>query len=140
MAEKISWEDLKEMVKGLSDAQQRLAERVAEQMAESQKQMAERVAESQKRTDAMHRQTEAAQQKTEEAFQDLKVHMKELSRSVRHINDRWGQFMENPAERDLLNLLRERGIRVDKILSGLLALEDDGHTRKAEYDLVQEGY
>ena len=86
------------------------------------------------------KKTEAAQQKTEAALQDFKEHVKDqgkkLSLSVDHINWRWGHFMENLAERDLLELLCGWGIAVDKILSRLLALDDDGYTRKAEYDLV----
>ena len=86
------------------------------------------------------KKTEAAQQKTEAALQEFKESVdkqcRELSRSVRNINTRWGQFMENLAEKDLPVLLRERGIQVDKILPHLLALKNDGYTRKAEYDLV----
>ena len=86
------------------------------------------------------KKTEAAQQKTEAALQAFKEHVeeqgKELRRSIGHINGRWGQFMENLAEKDLLELLCGRGIRVDKILPHLMALDDDGYTRKAEYDLV----
>ena len=102
---------------------------------------------AQQKTEAAQQKTEAAQQKTEAALQDLKEHIrdfklhveeqgKKLSLSVDHINWRWGQFMENLAEKDLLELLCERSIRVDKILPNLLALDDDGYTRKAEYDLV----
>ena len=115
-------------------------------MAEIQRVIKE-LGEAQQKTEAAQQKTEAAQQKTEAALQELKQEManfkqhvekqgRDLHRSIGHINGRWGQFMENLAEGDLLDLLRRQDIRVDKILPNLLALEDDGHTRKAEYDLV----
>ena len=86
------------------------------------------------------KKTKAALQDLKENIRDFKEHVEEqgkkLSLSVDHINWRWGHFMENLAEKDLLKLLCGRGIRVDKILPHLMALDDDGYTRKAEYDLV----
>ena len=51
-------------------------------------------------------------------------------------NDRWGQFMENLVEGDMLKLMRGKGIDVKEVHSHVLALKGDGHTRLAEYDLV----
>ena len=124
MGKRVTLEELQEMMAAAMASIRELAEEGKKTEAAQQK------------TEAAQQKTEAAQQKTEAAMQDLKEHMKELKRSIGHINDRWGQFMENLSEKDLLALLCDRGIRVDKILPHLLALKNDGYTRKAEYDLV----
>ena len=128
MGKKVTLEELREMMAAATASIRELA--VENKKTEAA--IKELVAEGKK--------TEAAQQKTEAALQDFKEYVEEqgkkLSLSVDHINWRWGYFMENLAEKDLLALLCDRGIRVDKILSHFLAMDEDGHSRKAEYDVV----
>ena len=156
MAEKNIMVEIQQVIKDLGEAQQKTEE--AQQKTQA---VLQEVAGEQKKTEAAQQKTEEAQQKTqavlqevageqkktETALQELKQEManfkqhvekqgRDLHRSIGHINGRWGQFMENLAEGDLLDLLRGQDIGVDKVLPNLLALEDDGHTRKAEYDLV----
>ena len=128
MGKKVTLEELQEMIAATTAS--------VEGLADGHR----KVAEEQKKTEAAIKELVAEGKKTEAALQDFKEYVKEhgkkLSLSVDHINWRWGYFMENLAEKDLLALLCDRGIQVDKILSHFLAIDEDGHTRKAEYDVV----
>ena len=62
--------------------------------------------------------TEESQQKTEESLQKTQKEVRELNQSLKeqggNFNNKWGQFLENFLEGDLVSLLDGRGIKVER--------------------------
>ena len=135
-------EDLQRVILDLAEAQKKTE--AAQQRTEAAQQKTEcsmkEVHEAQKKTEAAQQKTEAAQQKTEAAQQKTEESLQRLEKSLNkaagEFNNRWGEFMENLVRGDLVKLFRGRGIDVVTVSPRVTALASDGHTRKAEYDLV----
>ena len=130
MADKITLQDLKQIVKDLGEAQQKTA--IAQQKTEA----------AQQKTEAAQQKTEAAQQKTQQALDRLAAEHekteKVLRKAIGNINDRWGQFMENLVKEDLLNLMQEKGIAVHELHPNVEAMSrgEKKRTCLAEFDLL----
>ena len=84
--------------------------------------------EEQKKTEAaqpengggINQKTEASQPKTEGSLRELKETVAKTSESIDkangNFNNKWGEFLENFIEGDLLNIFKKRNIEVNRIL------------------------
>ena len=165
MAEKVSLEDLRQIVRDLSrtqrelaeqvsEAQQRLAEqisesqqRMAEQVSEAQQRMAEQISEAQQRTEEAQQRTEEAQQRTEEAQQRLgekleitqkivKEQSKSLKRASGNFTSKWGRFLEGFVKGTLVALLQKRGIEVSRLQRRMNIPSEVPGESAGDFDLV----
>ena len=164
MAKNVSLEDLKEVIKDLSEAQrqgevarQRLAEQVSEaqkrteeaqqRTEEAQQRLAAEVSEAQKRTEEAQQRTEAAQQRTVEAQQRTEAALKETQAAVEkqsknldkasgNFNNKWGAFMEKLVKGNLVDLLQKRGISVDAVTRKFEICDKSSKNKLAEFDLL----
>lgn len=68
---------------------------------------------------------------------DLQIEktMKSIERASGNFNNKWGQFLENLVSGDLVSLLQQRGIRVDKIKPRVKYLFPDKNIG-TEFDLI----
>ena len=96
---KATLEDLQEIIRDLG---------------ESQKAVQEAQKAAQKDTRELKEAFKAEQQKTEEAIRRTQ---ESIDKANGNFNNKWGAFMEDLVKGDLIRLLNERGIEVDKILS-----------------------
>ena len=122
---KITLEDLQQIIKDLGEGQKMLQE--------AQKETAKSLQEFKRETKKAQQKVAEAQQKVAEAQQETE---KALKKAIGNFNDKWSQFMENLVREDLLRLMRDNKIAVHDVHSNVMALKGDGHTRLAEYDLV----
>ena len=124
--EKVSLEDLRQIIRDLSETQQELAkqvseaqqqgelarQRLAKQVSESQQRMAEQISESQQRT-------EEAQQRLGEKLEITQKIVKEQSKSLKrasgNFTSKWGRFLEGFVKGTLVALLQKRGIEVSRL-------------------------
>ncbi len=92
--------------------------------------------ESQRKTEESQRKTEESRRKTEESLRELKEFVLKLGGEF---NRKWGDFMENLIEGDLVSLLRSWGLEMidAKIqpIPKVVVPRDDG-TQKYELDLI----
>ena len=65
----------------------------------------------------------------------LKKTMRSVDKTNGNFNNKWGQFLENLVEGDLVRLLNQRGILVDKVLSQVKYLRSNRNFG-SEYDLI----
>ena len=104
------------------------------------------VATAQQKTEAAQQKTEAAQQKTEAAQQKTEVSLRELREIVEktsesidkangNFNNKWGEFLENFIEGDVLNIFKKRNIEVNRIFPRAVVKRAD-NTVEAEYDFI----
>ena len=89
--------------------------------------------ESQGKTEESLRGLQESQGKTEESLRELGDH---LRRADGNFNTKWGHFLENFVEGDVVRLLREGGMKVDTLVPGLVVRKDDDPRPRAEHDLV----
>ena len=127
-AKKATLEDAWEIVKELGKAQKETDRQLKETCFE--------LKEAQKETDRQLKETD--RQLKETSF-ELKEAVKETMRSVEktngNFNNKWGSFLEDLVQGDLVNLLNKRGIQVVKINSRVKYLRSDNSVG-AEYDLI----
>ena len=106
--EKVSLEDLRQIIRDLSETQQELAK----QVSEAQQRMAEQISESQQRT-------EEAQQRLGEKLEITQKIVKEQSKSLKrasgNFTSKWGRFLEGFVKGTLVALLQKRGIEVSRL-------------------------
>ena len=80
-----------------------------------------------------------SQIKTEESLRQTQKEVRELNESLKeangNFNNKWGHFLENLLEGDLVNLLKEWGITVERTLPSITVKRPDGKIA-AEYDLL----
>ena len=125
MGEKVSLEDLKQIIRELSEAQkqgeaarQRLAEQVSEAHRQTEVALKE-VAEAQKKTEEAQRETAEAQQRTEESLKKTQAVVREQSESLKsadgNFTRKWGRFLEGFVKGNLVALLQKRGIEVGRL-------------------------
>ena len=119
------WKILKELGQAQKRTEKVMARTKAE-ITESQKKTEEaqqRVAEAQKETERVmaltKKEVAEAQKKTERVQQETKEALKELSKNLDkasgNFNNKWGRFLEGFVRGNLLALLRERGIPVERV-------------------------
>ena len=153
MAEKVSLEDLKQIIKDLSEAQkqgeaarQRLAEQVSEAQQRTEAALKE-VAEAQKKTEEAQKKTEEAQKKTVEAQQRTEESLKRTEEAIEqqgknldkasgNFNNKWGAFMEKLVKGNLIDLLQKQGIAVDAVTRKFEIWDKNNKDQLAEFDLL----
>ncbi len=99
--------------------------------------------ESQRKTEESHHKTEESHRKTEESLRELQEVVKEVSKTANkfggEFNRKWGDFMENLIEGDLVSLLRNWGLKmIDANIQPIpkvVARREDGNP-KYELDLI----
>jgi len=102
--------ELKEIVRDLAEAQQRTEQRVG-QLAEAQQrteQRLEQLAEAQQRTEQRLEQLAEAQRRTEEELRTLALGLNQTHSEVAGLGRQFGYALENEAYRALPALLRDR--------------------------------
>ena len=87
---------------------------------------------NQKERERMAKEHKADQKKTEVSLRELR---KSLDKASGNFNNKWGQFMERLIQGDLLKLLGERGIAVEKILPKVCLGRPD-KSIAMEFDLI----
>ena len=119
-ANKITLEELQQIIKDLGEAQKETAKSLQEFKRETKKAQ-QKVAE--------------AQQKVAEAQQETE---KALKKAIGNFNDKWSQFMENLVREDLLNLMWEKNIDVHELHPNVEAMSRGKKKRicLAEFDLL----
>ena len=84
------------------------------------------------------RKTEESQRKTEESLRQTQKEVRELNKSLKeangNFNNKWGHFLENLLEGDLVKLLNGQNIKVEEVYPRLV-VKRSGVIR-GEYDLV----
>ena len=150
MGEKVSLEDLKQIIKDLSEAQRQgevARQRLAEEVSEAQRQgevarqrLAEQVSEAQRRTEEAQQRTEEAQQRTEKALKETQAVVREQSESLKrasgNFNNKWGAFMEKLVKGNLIDLLQKQGISVDVVIRKIEIWDKNNKDQLAEFDLL----
>ena len=159
MANKVTLEDLQQIIKNLGELVQEVAKAQKETEASHKEVAAEqkKTEEAHQKTEEAHQKTEEAQQKTEEAqqktaealqdfkremaeaLQDFKKETKEaLNGAVGEFNEKWSTFMENLVKEDLLNLMQEKNIDVHALYPNVIAMSrgKKKKTHLAEFDLL----
>ena len=122
MAEKNTIEEVRQAIMELAQENKK-TEAIIQEVAESQKKteaVCRELAESRKKT-------EAAQRKTEEVWQQTRKEMekdnKRFNREMKKLNDlfttQWGRLIEVLVDGDLVRLLREKKIDVDRTLQNI---------------------
>ena len=114
MAEKVSLEDLKQIIKDLSEAQKQ-TEAALKEVAEAQK------------------ETEESLKRTEEAIEQQG---KNLDKASGNFNNKWGAFMEKLVKGNLIDLLQKQGIAVDAVTRKFEIWDKNNKDQLAEFDLL----
>ena len=82
------------------------------------------------------RRTEEARRKGEKALREsLQELTKNLNEASGNFNNKWGKFLENLVKGDLVKLLSERNIKVDRIQPRLV-ISDPNRRKVGDFDLV----
>ena len=126
-AKKVTMEEVWAAIKASEDAR-REGEKA---LRESQRKGEAALREAQQRTEEAQQRTEEAQQKTEETLQQL---TENLNKASGDFTNKWGQFLENLIEDDLVKLLNEQNIKVEEVFPRLVVKKSGVVT--GEYDLV----
>ncbi|MCY4644022.1 MAG: hypothetical protein OXB88_05335 [Bacteriovoracales bacterium] len=115
------------------------------EIKEMQKDTAQRFKETERRFQDTERRFQDTDRQFKEEAQESKKARRQLDKEIRKLmrsiddtngrfNTKWGKFLENLVYGDLVNLLNERGIQVNRIHPRLRCLVN--HMIVAEYDLV----
>ena len=145
--EKVSLEDLRQIIRDLSETQQELAkqvsesqQRLAEQISESQQRMAEQISEAQQRTEEAQQRTEEAQQRLGEKLEITQKIVKEQSKSLKrasgNFTSKWGRFLEGFVKGTLVALLQKRGIEVSRLQRRMNIPSEVPGESAGDFDLV----
>ena len=92
----------------------------------------EAVSKAQQKTEEAQQKTEVEQQKTEQALRELS---NSLNRAYGDFTNKWGEFVSSLVSGNLVRLLKERDIAVDRIQQRVICYRKDG-IKEYEYDLV----
>ena len=125
--------------KALREAQKK-TEKGFQKLQESQQKTEKALRESQEKTEKSLRES---QEKTEKSLRELKKSLKESNRELTknlneangNFNNKWGKFLENLVKGDLVKLLSERNIKVDRIQPRLIICGPTGR-EIGDFDLV----
>ena len=109
---------------------------VIKELGESHRKTEESLRESERKTqEALReykREMQESQRKTEESIRKTQ---KAIDQANGNFNNKWGRFLENLLQGDLVSLLKERGIEVGRIISRKKTLREDGMA-KSEIDIL----
>ena len=139
MAEKVSLEDLKQIIKDLTEAQQQgevTRQRLAEQVTDAQRQTEaalKEVAEAQRETEESLKETQTAVKRGQEA---VEKQGKNLDKASGNFNNKWGAFMEKLVKGNLIDLLQKQGIAVDAVTRKFEIWDKENKNQLAEFDLL----
>ena len=120
-------DDIKSVIKELAEGHKK-TEKILREIAKEHKKTEEVIQEVAK----AQQKTEESQQKTEESLIELKESLQEANGNF---NNKWGSFLENFIEGDLLKIFKKRNIEVNRIYPGHTIKRED-NTIKAEYDFI----
>ena len=131
---KATLEDVWETINSLGEAQKQTekAQQKTEKLLQETQKGQKEVQEAQKRTEKAQQKTEKAQQKTEESLQSLG---EKLDQADGNFNSKWGRFLEDLVRGDFLNLLRDRGMDVIRVLPRVPFYRPDGN-QAGDIDLL----
>ena len=136
-----SFREVAEAQKETEAAQQKTEESLRE-VAKAQKETKaaqQKTEESLREVTEAQKETEVAQQKTEVAQQKTEIFLRDLGKKIDKVNgdltNKWGRFIENLVEGDLVNLLAPWDIKVNKVQPNLRYSTVEG-IPKGEFDLV----
>ena len=101
-------------------------------LGHSQKKTQESLQETQRAMRESRKETEKSLQKTQESLQNLN---KSLDKASGNFNNKWGAFMEGLVKGDIVRLLNEWNIQVEKVMPRVKIRRKD-YTIKNEYDLI----
>ena len=113
VVKKATLEDLQEIIRDLGESQ-KAAQEDTRKLKEAQKAAEEDTRKLKEAQKAAQEAFKAEQQKTEEVIRRTS---ESIDKANGNFNNKWGAFMEDLVKGDLIRLLNERGIEVDKILS-----------------------
>ena len=131
-------ESRKETEKSLQETQRAMKEsrkETEESIQETQKSLQktqESLQETEKTMRESRKETEKSLQKTQESLQNLN---KSLDKASGNFNNKWGAFMEGLVKGDIVRLLNEWNIQVEKVMPRVKIRRKD-NTIKNEYDLI----
>ena len=124
-------DEVMDILKNVAKRQEDLA--LAQQKTEeAQQKTEEALRESQGKTEESLRQTQKEVRETQREVRELNESLKEANGNF---NNKWGRFLENLLEGDLVKLLKDWNIGVERTLPRVTVKRADG-TIAAEYDLV----
>ena len=128
-------ESLQETQKSLQKTQESLQE-TQKAMKESRKESEKSLQETQRAMRKSQEKTEKtmreSRKETEESLQNLN---KSLDKANGNFNNKWGAFMEGLVKGDIVRLLNEWNIQVEKVMPRVKIRRKD-NTIKNEYDLI----
>ena len=124
-------------------------EQVLRELSEEHKkteQAQQKTEQTQQKTKQAQQKTEQAQQKTEQALQELAKSQQKTEDSIRELkgsldetngnfNNKWGSFLENFIEGDLLKIFKQRNVEVNRLSPGHIVKSPEGQVL-AEYDFI----
>ena len=127
-------EEIKEIIRDLGESQKRIQEaheQAQKTHEQAQKEMQE-IREAQQKTEKAQQETKKIQQETEKSLRELG---KSLSDTNTRFNNKWGHFVENLVEGDLVNLLQKRGMKIVRVQPRMKYPKTE-ENRGGELDLV----
>ena len=134
MANGATVDEMWRLMESLTKAVKEIAEEHKKTEAAQQKTEA-----AQQKTEAALQETQTAQQKTEAAQQKTEAALINLSNSLNdtngNFNNKWGEFLENFIEGDLIKIFKKRNVEVNRILPRATVKQQNGII-KAEYDFI----
>ena len=113
------------------DALGKAQQRTEKALRESHQKTEKALRESHRKTEESHRKTEESLRKTQKEVSELNKSLKEANGNF---NNKWGHFLENLLEDDLVKLLNEQNIKVEEVFPRLVVKKSGVVT--GEYDLV----
>ena len=139
------WNGINELKKAqdrLSKSQEetdRKFQETAEQMKETDRKIQE-TAEQMKETDRKIQETAEQMKETDRKIQKTDEYMEKLGDELKeangNFNNKWGLFLENLVEGDLVKILKERGIEIDRIQPRLILKGVKKGISEGEIDLI----
>ena len=117
-----------------------------EQAQQKTEQAQQKTEQAQQKTEQAQQKTKQAQQKTEQALQELAKSQQKTEDSIRELkgsldetngnfNNKWGSFLENFIEGDLLKIFKQRNVEVNRLSPGHIVKSPEGQVL-AEYDFI----
>ena len=135
MSKAATLEDIQEVMRDLGHSQKKTQESLQEtqeSLQETQRAMKESRKETEKSLQETQRAMRESRKETEESFRNLN---KSLDKANGNFNNKWGAFMEGLVKGDIVRLLNEWNIQVEKVMPRVKIRRKD-YTIKNEYDLI----
>ena len=134
-AKKVTLDDAWEIITELGKAQKESGRELKEaqlELKEAQKETDRQIKETSRELKETSRELKASHERTKESLEKLS---ESIDKANGNFNQKWGDFLENFIEGDLLNIFKARNIKVKSVHPRVKAYRDD-KTIKAEYDFV----